>query len=242
MPAEPPGGAGALRPGTARLVLIDIDGTLVRPPSTERRFFRQLRHSGHNGLPQMLAYGFAWVLWLPRFGARTAQKNKTYLTGLSVDAVSALAQEWASGALDDAWRDAILARLREHQARGDVVALLSGTPDFIASAIAKRLGVERYIGSDCPTRGDRFRFGLPSRHPFRRAKLAIAQRLAADMGIDASAVIAYGDSVHDAPLLDWAGTAVAVSADRRLAALAQRKGWETLSEPARRRRRAEGRR
>ena len=160
------------------------------------------------------------------------KKNKAYLAGLPHDRVARLAQSWAPTVLEGSWNRLALDRLRRHQADGDRVLLLSGTPDFLAAAIADQLGVTEYLGSRCELRGGRFGRRPPLRHPFGAEKLRLVRDLCARSGLGAADIVAYGDSIHDLDLLAWSGQPVAVRPDAALETEARRNGWEVLGDRA----------
>jgi HAD superfamily phosphoserine phosphatase-like hydrolase len=211
-----------------RLVIFDIDSTLVLGPTTERRFYLYLLRAGKLGPWQMAAYLFGLFLWLPRYGRDVLQKNKAYLTGLDEAEISRLAVCWAESKLSSAWFRPALERLRQHQAAGDHVILMSGTPAFIAVAIGAQLGIQYTIGSHCAVAAGRFTFQPLQQHPCGIEKLRLAEALAQANGFSRRQIVAYADSAHDAALLDWVGQPVAVRPDDRLAAIAAANGWEML--------------
>jgi HAD superfamily hydrolase (TIGR01490 family) len=215
------------------LAVFDIDGTLVTGPSTEKRFALHLARSGRLGPRQVLAF----LAFLPRqaacFGRHVLKKDKAYLAGLRERDMRDLAAAWVTSALQRAWFEPCLARLRRHHEAGDVVVLLSGTPQFVAAAIGGALGVEHVIGSECAVSNGRFLAQPPVNHPFGDRKVAIVADLARLYGVDASEITAYGDSIHDLPLFMSVGKAIAVRPDEALATVASEAGWETLG-PVRR--------
>jgi phosphoserine phosphatase len=176
----------------------------------------------------MAAYLFGLFLWLPRYGRDVLQKNKAYLTGLDEAEISRLAVCWAESKLSSAWFRPALERLRQHQAAGDHVILMSGTPAFIAVAIGAQLGIQYTIGSHCAVAAGRFTFQPLQQHPCGIEKLRLAEALAQANGFSRRQIVAYADSAHDAALLDWVGQPVAVRPDDRLAAIAAANGWEML--------------
>ncbi len=208
------------------LAIFDIDGTLVAGPSTEKRLFAHLLRTGRLGVPQLLA--FVRTGLAPDPDGHAWKRNKSYLAGLACADVAAGATAWAARAAADWWFEPCVVRLREHQAAGDDVVLLSGTPQFLADELARQLGAGRAIGTLCAAEGGVFRPAPPVRHPFGAAKLELARRLCAESGVPAAAVIAYGDSRHDVPLLGFAGRAVAVRPDAGLRAEARRRGWPVI--------------
>jgi HAD superfamily hydrolase (TIGR01490 family) len=216
------------------LAIFDIDGTLVTGPSTEKRFAVHLARSGRFGPRQVLAFLAFLPRELPRFGWHVLKKNKAYLSGLREQDMRDLADGWAKTALARAWFEPCVARLRRHRDAGDVVVLLSGTPQFVASAIGMALGVDQVIGSECAAQDGRFLALPPVSHPFGDRKVAIATELARIHGVDAADITAYGDSIHDLPLFMTVGKAVAVRPDEQLAVAADGEGWETIGAVRRR--------
>lgn len=212
-----------------KLVFFDIDRTLIRGATSEQRFFRYLLQSRQIGVRQIVLYLLALVAWLPKSGRHILKKNKAYLSGLPCREIERLAKNWVMSGLDNAWYKPCVDRLQEHLSAGDCVVLMSGTPDFLASAIATRLGVSNSIGATFKMQGERFAFAPLEQHPFGVAKLHLARDFARAHGIDARDVVAFADSEHDSPLLLWAGKPVAVRPEQRLARIAQSKGWELLN-------------
>lgn len=211
----------------ARLVLVDLDGTLLDPPSSERRFIRHLTRRGLLGPRQWLAAGAFFLRWTSCFGRAVGRKNKAYLAGLAPARVAPVAEAFVSGELLPRLYPELLERLRRHAAEGDVLVLLTGAPEFVAAPIARRLGA-RCCATLCCVRDGRYTAHPPLRHPFGADKLALAQALAQELGIELAGCVAYADSGDDLPLLRAVGRAVAVNPDRRLARAAARHGWEVL--------------
>jgi HAD superfamily phosphoserine phosphatase-like hydrolase len=177
-----------------------------------------------------------FLAFLPRhaaaFGRHVFKKDKAWLAGLAERDVERSAACWAE-TLEDAWFEPCVTRLRRHQHAGDRVVLLSGTPQFVAAAIARALGVEEAIGALCATDGGRFRVAPPEVHPFAGEKVTLAREYARACGIELKDIVAYGDSIHDLPLFEVAGRAVAVRPDEQLASMAGMREWEIIG-PVRR--------
>ncbi|HUO81417.1 MAG TPA: HAD-IB family hydrolase [Gammaproteobacteria bacterium] len=211
-----------------RLVLFDLDGTLVTGSSSERGFTGWLFRHGRLGPRQWLASLWFIAVFLPRFRRDIFKKNKAYLTGLEVGEVTALAARYVEENLIGRLHGPAVARLRRHIADGDEVVLLTGAPDFLAAPIARHLGVSAVQSSRCPRDDGRFAWGSPIEHPFGASKLAYAGELAQSRGVGLENVIAYADSRDDLTLLGAVGTPVAVRPDRRLRREACKRGWEIV--------------
>lgn len=125
--------------------------------------------------------------------------------------------------------------VRQHQAAGDAVAIVTATNEFVTRPIAQAFGVteliavelerdERPGGSGWFTGAIR---GVPS---FREGKVTRVQQWlgARGLGWDAVHTTFYSDSMNDLPLLEKATVPVATNPDARLRALAQERGWRIL--------------
>ena len=211
-----------------RLVIFDIDGTLVPGASSEMRFARYLWQVGALGPRQLLAFaGFA-LRYLPRFGKHVMQKNKAYLSGHEYGHIVELARRFVADVLVPVLHAPAVERLKAHQAAGDTVVLLSGTPQFLADALGEALDIELCIGAACCTENGRFTPAPPRRHPYGPTKIDAAETLASRAGLPLADAVAFGDSINDAYLFRMVGRAVAVAPDRKLSAEADNAGWEVL--------------
>ena len=124
-----------------------------------------------------------------------------------------------------------LALVRQHQAAGEGVAIVTATNDFVTRPIAEAFGVteliavelERDAGGE-PTGEIR---GIPS---FREGKVARVQQWLAARSLDWDSVEStfYSDSMNDLPLLEKVTDPVATNPDARLRALATERGWRIL--------------
>lgn len=209
------------------LAIFDIDGVLVRS-SSERAFWRYLFRRGKQGPRQLIAYAVSFSSCLRSAGIHAIKMNKSYLAGLPCPEVESLGEQFIREWAPENWVWSAVERLRDHQARGDVVALLSGTLELLARPLARQLNVRHVFATLLSQRNAVFQSKLPVLHPFAAAKLAIADKLARDLGIGWQDVTAYGDSCHDLPLLEAAGVSVAVRPDRKLRKIALQRGWEIL--------------
>lgn len=212
-----------------KLVLFDIDGTLVTQPGTELRFFRYLLGAGLLGPRQLSVAALYSVLLFPRYGRDTLRKNKSYLSGLRVTVVAEQAEQFVANTLAQHLISPTVKRLREHVAAGDKVVLLSGTPQFIADPLARYLGADSAMGALCARRGDRFVGGLPTRHPFNASKVDAARQIAERYGLPLSEAVAYGDSVNDTALFHQVNHSVAIHPGPRLYSMARHEGWEVIA-------------
>jgi len=131
-----------------------------------------------------------------------------------------------------ALRPAALELVREHQRRGDVVALVTATNEFITAPIARAFGIADLIAvrlargpggtiSGCID-------GTPS---YREGKVVRIEEWLATLGLawsDFARISVYSDSVNDLPMLERATDAVATNPSPALEAIAIERGWRLL--------------
>ena len=214
---------------SARLALFDLDGTLLRGSSSERRFAAWLFGHRHAGAAQAGAWLAYAAIRARRDGRHVLRRDKGYVAGLDVGLVAELAAAHVDAVIGAGHVDArARAALEGHRRVGDRCVLLSGTLQPLADAYAARLGCHVAIGSLAPVRGGRYALGPPARHPYGAAKRTLAERECRPCGVAPADAVAYGDSIADRDVLEWAGEAVAVEPDRALAALARARGWRVL--------------
>jgi putative phosphoserine phosphatase/1-acylglycerol-3-phosphate O-acyltransferase len=129
-------------------------------------------------------------------------------------------------------RTDILARLREHQEKGHLVALASGAFAPWLQTIARRLDVPHAIGTPLEVRNGRYTGRIVKPLCQGPDKLARVQAYLAEKGIavDWAASFAYADGGTDLSLLSQVGHPVAVYPDELLLARATTRGWPVISE------------
>jgi HAD superfamily hydrolase (TIGR01490 family) len=206
-----------------RLAIFDVDGTLVRGKSTEKRFLGWLLRHGYLGPRQWLSAAWFVPRWLPRFGRHVFRKNKAYLDGLPVSLVADAARQFVAAMPDSGWNQPALAALARHKEHGDLVVLLSGTLQPVLDRLADRFGADGCVGTACSVEQGLYTALPPIRHPFHEEKAALLASICAMHGVAAAEVTAYGDSRFDIPLLSKVGRPIAVCPDRQLAAWARSK-------------------
>jgi HAD-superfamily subfamily IB hydrolase, TIGR01490 len=128
-------------------------------------------------------------------------------------------------------RDEAVALLRQHQAAGELVVIVTATNEFVTAPIAHALGVQELIAVRLERGADGWITGRIAGVPsFREGKVErVAQWLAA-RGLDWDRVEStfYSDSINDLALLERVDHPVATNPDQRLRALAGQRGWRIL--------------
>ena len=117
-------------------------------------------------------------------------------------------------------------RLAEHQVRGHIVAIISGSTQYSVRPLAEHLGIpDQYMCTRLEAKDGRLTGKVVPPVCLGTGKIVWAERFAADHGVDLSASYFYTDSYSDLPLLERVGHPIAVNPDPRLRRLAKKRGW-----------------
>jgi HAD superfamily hydrolase (TIGR01490 family) len=122
--------------------------------------------------------------------------------------------------------DEALELIREHQAAGHKVFLVSASPEEIVAPLAQYLGVDEAIATRAELDANGRYTGRTERYCYGPEKVAAVVEVAERDGIDLAASYAYSDSGTDVPMLEAVGHAVAVNPDRELLRAARQHDWE----------------
>ena len=121
--------------------------------------------------------------------------------------------------------------VKQHQAAGDQVIIVTATNEFVTRPIATALGVSELIAVELMRDAQGWITGEISGTPsFKEGKVTrVAQWLSARHLTWSDVHISfYSDSINDLPLLEMAQTPVATNPDARLRQLATDRGWRIL--------------
>ncbi|MBM4294043.1 MAG: HAD-IB family hydrolase [Deltaproteobacteria bacterium] len=201
------------------VAIFDVDQTLVRG-YTERLFFCHLLRRGGLAVPQ------AWN-FLKRLSRnpRNRFRDKSYLGGLSVEDTLRLACECYENCIAPRLSVPGLACVREHQARGHEIVLLTGSLDFLLLPLKETLGAPWLIATEIGRMDGHFTGEITGLQPRGENKRRLLLELAGVHGMDLRLSYAYGDHIQDLHLFRAIGNPVAVNPSWRLKRLARKYRW-----------------
>lgn len=120
----------------------------------------------------------------------------------------------------------------EHRRRGDLIAIVTATNEFVTRPIADAFGVETLIAVELERDAAGTVTGRIAGTPsFRGGKTLRVEQWLAGLGRrvqDFERVSVYSDSLNDLPLLELATHPVATNPSAALADLARERGWPLL--------------
>jgi len=214
-----------------RLALFDLDNTLLAGDSDHAwgEFLCQ------RGLVDAEAYR-----------ARNDAFYQDYLAGtLDVEAYQNFCQEllgrsemaqlqqWHAEFMRDHIEPIVLTKgealVRRHHEAGDRVAIITATNRFITGPIARRLGVDTLLATECGMQDGRYTGRLTDVPCFQAGKVTRIERWLRENDQSLDDAYFYSDSRNDLPLLERVRHPVAVDPDPTLRGIAEQRGWEIIS-------------
>jgi len=203
--------------------IFDVDQTLIQG-STERLFFKYLVDRGLLPVSRALSY-------LGRLACNPQERfrDKTYLQGLPVEDIHRLARQCYQEHIAPRLSAVGLACVREHQAQGHEIVLLTGSLAFLMAPLKEELDADWLIATEVVKNGRFFTGKIAGLHPRGENKLRLLLDLSRAQNLDLSRSFAYGDHLQDLHLLCRIGHPVAVNPSWRLKRLARRHSWPIRS-------------
>lgn len=208
-----------------RAAFFDMDNTLLRV-DTGMSWTRFLYKRGELH-PVMVAKALYWsaLYKLALLDMETVFTRLCLdLEGDREDEMIAKCDVWYRAHIAEAVAPAAKVAVDYHRAKGDIVVLATGSTCYAARPVAKGVGIEHVLSSELEVAGGAFT-GKPSALCFGTHKVALAEKWAAQNGIDLEQSYFYSDSYNDLPMLSRVGTAIAVNPDSRLRRHARSRGW-----------------
>jgi HAD superfamily hydrolase (TIGR01490 family) len=210
----------------------DLDKTVIAKASLVA-FGPELLRAGM--ITRRLMLRGAWTQFLfQRFGADEAKMQQFRESALRITRGwdQAHITSLVSGALIEVIEpivfDEALQLIRQHQAQGHRVFIVSASPAEIVEPLAAYLGVDDAIASRARVDEQGRYTGEVDFYSYGPFKVEAMGQLAARDGLDLATSYAYSDSITDLPMLEAVGFPRAVNPDRELARIAAERDWDVL--------------
>lgn len=220
--------------------IFDLDGTLY----TGHLTFAISEHHRTHGVQRLPLYAFMAVHW-PMWGlvkagilsesdgrAIWARNLSWTMRGMKIENAAAAFRWIADQYVRPRVREDVIKRLRDHQATGHRVILLSGTFVPLLVEIGKLWGITEVVGTGLIVKNGKYT-GI-SEKPVCQGQHKVTwleRHLADDPGINLRESYAYADSITDLAVLELVGRPVAVYPDPELEIHAREKGWDIIAQP-----------
>lgn len=209
-----------------KLILWDIDGTLAQP-SLERGFVSFLLDEKILTSAQLLGRAVRAALhWPPR----VYRVKQAYVRNETIERVQELVEQWWNRRGEAQLLPGASSAISTLLNRGVESVLLTGTADFLAARVARHFGVTHVIAARALIKDGRYTGELIEPHPRGPYKRVYAERFLATRPELWEHTWALADHEDDLPLLERAGTAIAVNPRPPLLTVAQRRGWPVVTD------------
>ncbi len=210
-------------PGVA---FFDVDETVVSVRTLESFLLHYLKV-----VPSMISADRLRELGQQVVHLSRAEFNRRYFriwAGQPQEGVLEAGRRWyaEASAQPGFFRPNVLERLREHQAAGDRVVLVSGSFDPPLRPLADDLGVDMLFCTRLEVHDGRYT-GAISEAMIDDDKRRAVEAYLSTLGT-VSQTWGYGDHPSDLPLLERVGRPVVVGSDPALVALAEQRSWPVM--------------
>lgn len=141
---------------------------------------------------------------------------------------------WHAEFMDEFVRPQIRAEARalvdEHRARGDELALITGTNAYVVTPIAHEFGIAHVLAVEPEEHDGEFTGGHVGTHTYQQGKVRKVEEWLARRGLTLDSVDTtfYSDSINDLPLLERVTHPVVTNGDVRISQIARERGWPML--------------
>lgn len=119
--------------------------------------------------------------------------------------------------------------LEKHRQQGDRLVIITATNRFVTAPIAKRLGVNDLIATECEIKNGQYTGRVKGTPCFREGKVIRINNWLKQHNATMKDSYFYSDSINDLPLLSLVDNPIAVDPDEKLKAMADKKGWSIIS-------------
>src|SRR5262245_10297663 len=140
--------------------------------------------------------------------------------------IAAIVRETLTDVIEPIVYEEALDLIREHQAAGRRVFIVSASPEEIVAPLAQYLGVDEAIATRACLDDDGRYTGDVEFYAYGPFKAEAIRDVADLEGIDLTRSYAYSDSITDLPMLEVVGHPVVVNPDRDLLRAAREREWE----------------
>jgi HAD superfamily hydrolase (TIGR01490 family) len=209
-----------------RLIVFDIDGTLLPGTSTERLFSRYLVKNRIVNFGHLFNFIYNGIILAPKGIAYITSANKGYLGGFSEHYMENIAIDFFNSHIEHRISKRGFTRLTEHKMKGHRVVLLSGMPEFLLRNYSRLFKVKEFYGSVMEINDGKFTGKTVGVFPIVKGKPEVVKRILKKYDLDWRHVTAYADHYHDRYLLKKVGRPVVVNPDDGLKSLAEKKNWQ----------------
>ncbi len=213
-----------------KLVLVDLDGTLIKGTSAEKTFLWFLiRRRYIRGL-NILRFVLRMFWLIPTRGWHHAKgENKAYLQGVPLEQLQQWTREYAETVLPPLLSPLLCRRLLELKEAGCTIVLLSGSLRLLVEQVQSSLQANAAFGVPLQIQNGKASGDIEGLFPFGKDKVKVLRQQYDSDQVDWRDSWAFADRYQDLPVFNLVGHPVAVNPKQKLLAHARNHGWEILN-------------
>lgn len=207
--------------------IFDLDGTLIPHTSAEKTFIFYLLRNGilsPVNLIQMLA-----AIWKTRGNLHAMTRfNKAYLKNKDTAKLQSIAQFYFEPRINDFVFPQMQEKIEEHRQRGDLLLLLTGTLDLIATCFVRKLHLHGFKATTLEICMGKYTGNVCGIMPYGIGKLEVLRELKKEHFFDPDKSYLYANVYSDRFVMNAVEHPVAVNPDHKLRKYAQRFKWKII--------------
>lgn len=219
----------------ANLALFDLDHTLL-PLDSDYQWAEFLANTGRAGDPEQARKRNDELMHSYNQGTLSAEQAADFMLGLLRLGQPSELHVWHTEYMETVIQPAILPvaldLVKQHQANGDLCAIVTATNSFVTAPIAKAFGFDHLIATTPETDvNGTFTgriYGTPS---FKAGKVIRVRQWLTSMGLqleDFDKSWFYSDSLNDLPLLEIVTDPIAANPSSALREIALARNWQII--------------
>ncbi|MCF7973318.1 MAG: HAD-IB family hydrolase [Phycisphaerae bacterium] len=214
---------------TKRLVLFDVDGTLMSG-HTQTVFFRLLNQQGimtWDVLLRVTVWFIAYKLYLADDPTQIYRQAYAALAHRKLSDIERLIQENFSRFQKKVFPEAYRC-LRDHRQQGDKTVALSASTEPVVQSICRELGIDDCIATKLQLDGETFTGNIEGHAMYGSQKTRAYRNYLQRSTSTYTQTVFYADHISDLELLELVDLPICVNPDVRLKNIAQARQWTIL--------------
>jgi HAD superfamily hydrolase (TIGR01490 family) len=223
------GAAGKQSSARGVAAFFDIDGTLLSVNSAPlyARYLRRHGRARRRDLLRTAFYLLQYRLNLLDLN-RAIDRASEMIRGQREDDTATFCEQWYREVVRSYVVPDMCTILEQHRREGHTLALLSSSTSYLATPLARELGVEHLLVTRLEVVDGVFTGRALPPVCYGEGKVYWAKRFAAENAIDLGASYFYTDSITDLPVLELVGHPRVVNPDRLLRRASRKRGWTVI--------------
>ena len=153
------------------------------------------------------------------------EKSLISLTKKNETHIKAIGEDFFLSNLKKTIRKKAYEKVQFHKGKGDLVFIISASPDIYVHSISDHLGCDGYFCTELAYSDGKFRGKFQGNDSLGPEKINTVKKIAKNYALELAECYAYSDHHSDLPLLKCVGQPVAITPTHKLREIALSEGW-----------------